>query len=144
MSLADVQQQINLAQITALVVEDDTGGVVMVSMMMRRLGINAVVETSGERAIELAALMKPAPDVILLDLNLPRITGFDVLKALRRIEPLRTVPIIALTAADSTMMIPRCQDAGFDGFIGKPIRAKRFGEQLTRILRNESVWEAAF
>lgn len=137
-------QRVELGEITALVVEDDTSGVVMVSMMMRRLGVNAIVETSGEKAIDLAGALKPAPHVILVDLNLPRITGFEVLKSLRRMEHLANTPIIALTAADASLMIPRCQEAGFDGYIAKPIRVKRFGEQLTRVLRGEAVWEGPF
>ncbi len=134
----------DLSNVTALVVEDDTSGVVMMTMMMRRLGINAYVETSGERAVALAHVLRPVPDLILVDLNLPQMSGFDVLRALRGMSHLQRVPIIAISAAESSLVLPRCQDAGFDGYIAKPIRIKQFNQQLARLLQGEHLWDIAY
>ena len=85
--------------------------------------------------------MKPRPNIILLDLNLPNTTGYDILKLIRADEQLQGVTVIAVTAQDADVEIPRCKEAGFDGFIGKPLSRSRFPRQLRRILNGEPVWE---
>jgi two-component system cell cycle response regulator DivK len=85
--------------------------------------------------------MKPIPQVILLDINLPATNGYEVLKQIRADEKLKSVAVIAVTAQDADTEIPKCKEAGFDGFIGKPLSRSRFPRQLRRILNGEAVWE---
>jgi len=132
---------IDLTKITALAVEDDAGGMAIIGVMMRYLGMNAFLNTSGEGVVELARAMKPLPNIIFLDLNLPRCSGYDVLKKIRADEKLKGVIVVAVTAQDADTEIPRCMEAGFDGFIGKPISRSRFPRQIRRILAGEPVWE---
>ncbi len=131
----------DLTKVTALAVEDDAGGMAIIGVMMRYLGMNAFLNTSGDGAVELARAMKPRPDIIFLDLNLPRCSGYDVLKKIRADEKLKGVIVVAVTAQDADIEIPRCMAAGFDGFIGKPISRSRFPRQIRRILAGEPVWE---
>ena len=131
----------NFRDLSALVVEDDAGGMAIIGVMMRYLGINAYIDTNGEATISMALAMDKKPDIIFLDINLPNTTGYEILKQIRANETLKDVLVIAVTAQDADIEIPKCKEAGFDGYIGKPISRMRFPRQLKRILNGESVWE---
>lgn len=132
---------IDFRKINALVVEDDAGGMAIIGVMMRHLGIKAFINTTGEGVLQMAHAMKPPPDMVFLDLNLPRTTGYDILTDIRKDPRLKDVIVVAVTAQDADTEIPRCQEAGFNAYIGKPISRMRFPKQLRRILRGEAVWE---
>ena len=131
----------NYNQISALTVEDDLGGGTLITMILRRLGINALVDAQGINTLEVAHSMSPTPSVIFLDLNLPRTSGFEIIKAIRDDETLRDTKVVAVTAMDANTMLPRCREAGFDGYIRKPIRRDRFIQQVHQILDGQPVWE---
>ncbi len=130
-----------LSDVNALVVEDDAGGMAIIGVMMRYLGIHAYINTSGQGVIEMAHAMKPPPDIVLLDINLPRTNGYEILKQIRADEKLKDVIVVAVTAQDADSEIPKCKEAGFDGYIGKPLSRSRFPRQIKRILGGEAVWE---
>ncbi|MCL4246655.1 MAG: response regulator [Anaerolineae bacterium] len=127
--------------VSALAVEDDAGGMAIIGVMLRYLGIKAYINTSGEGVIELARAMNPRPTLILMDLNLPKTNGYEILKLIRSDDLLQNTIVIAVTAQDADTEIPKCKAAGFDGFIGKPLSRSRFPRQLRRILNHEPVWE---
>ena len=127
--------------VSALIVEDDAGGMAIIGVMMRYLGIDAYINATGEGVVVMALAMTRKPDVIFLDINLPKTTGYDILKQIRAHETLKDVTVIAVTAQDADTEIPKCKEAGFDGYIGKPISRQRFPRQLRRILSGEAVWE---
>lgn len=129
------------AEVNALVVEDDAGGMAIIGVMMRYLGIKSYINTTGQGVIEMAHAMKPLPNIIFLDINLPRTTGYDILKLIRADDKLKGVTVVAVTAQDADTEIPKCKEAGFNGYIGKPLSRSRFPRQLRRILNGEEVWE---
>lgn len=124
----------------ALVVEDDVSGLAIISVMLRRLGMRTMMERYASSVVERAQRM-PKVDVIFLDIGLPDGDGYQVLKALRALPELKQVPIIAVTARDAATEMVKAQEAGFDGFLGKPLNRNRFPDQVRRILAGESVWE---
>jgi len=132
---------IDFTKYSALAVEDDAGGMAIIGVMMRYLGMQAYLNTTGDGVVELARAMKPRPDVIFLDINLPKTNGYEILKKIRADEKLKGVLVVAVTAQDADSEIPKCMAAGFDGFIGKPISRSRFPRQIRRILSGEPVWE---
>lgn len=127
--------------LSALVVEDDAGGMAIIGVMMRHLGINAYINTTGEGVLEMANAMPNKPDIIFLDINLPKTTGYEIIKELRANERYKESTIVAVTAQDADTEIPKCKEAGFNAYIGKPISRMRFPKQLRRILDGEAVWE---
>ena len=127
--------------LNALVVEDDAGGMAIIGVMMRYLGVNAFINTTGDGVLEMANAMPKTPDIIFLDINLPNTTGYDILKKLRDNERYKNVTIVAVTAQDADTEIPKAKEAGFDAYIGKPISRMRFPKQLRRIIAGEEVWE---
>ncbi|NDJ60630.1 MAG: response regulator [Chloroflexi bacterium] len=131
----------DFSNITALAVEDDAGGLAIIGVMLRYLGIRGSLNTTGHGVVEAASTMKPPPDLIFLDLNLPDTTGYELLKQIRADSRLSNVLVVAVTAQDADVEIPKCKAAGFDGFIGKPISRSRFPRQLQRLLSGEPVWD---
>jgi two-component system cell cycle response regulator DivK len=129
-----------LQNYTALVVEDDASGLAIISVMLRRLGLRTIMERYASSALERAKKM-PKVDVIFLDLGLPDGDGYEVLREIKGDPALNQVPIIAVTARDASTEIPKAQEAGFDGFLGKPLNRNRFPDQVRRIIEGESVWE---
>lgn len=133
--------EVDFTKIHALVVEDDAGGMAIIGVMLRYMGVTALMNASGDGVVELACAMRPRPHVIFVDLNLPKTTGYDVLKKIRAETMLNGVLVVAVTAQDADTEIPRCRAAGFDGFIGKPLSRSRFPRQVRRVLSGEAVWE---
>jgi len=136
-----MSEQIDFRTLNALVVEDDAGGMAIIGVMMRHLGIKAFINTTGEGVLPMAHAIDPLPNIIFLDINLPRTTGYDILKDIRADEKLKNVTVVAVTAQDADTEIPKAKEAGFDAYIGKPISRMRFPRQLRRILKGEDVWE---
>jgi two-component system cell cycle response regulator DivK len=124
----------------ALVVEDDVAGLAIISVMLRRLGMHTIMERFAGAVPDRAKRMAKI-DIVFLDLGLPDGDGYDVLEHLRQMPEMSTVPIIAVTARDADTEMHRARQAGFDGFLGKPLNRNRFPEQVRRILDGESVWE---
>jgi len=125
---------------TALVVEDDASGLAVISVMLRRLGMRTAMERYASAVIDRAKRI-PKIDIIFLDLGLPDGDGYEVLKRLKNEPKLKDVPVVAVTARDAGTEMAKAQDAGFDGFLGKPLNRKRFPDQVRRIINGESVWE---
>lgn len=129
------------SKLSALVVEDDAGGMAIIGVLMRYLGIRAYVNATGEGVIDMAHAMGNKPDIIFLDINLPRTSGYEILKEIRSDPILQDTIVVAVTAQDADTEIPRAREAGFNAYIGKPISRMRFPRQLRRILKGEPVWE---
>ena len=80
-------------------------------------------------------------DLILMDIFLPREDGYQLLARLRRNPRFADIPIVAISADATPDNLRRAREAGFDGFIGKPINSARFPDQVCQLLRGEAVWE---
>jgi CheY-like chemotaxis protein len=81
-------------------------------------------------------------DLILLDLMLPGgVTGFDIFDMLQERPAIRHIPVVAVSASDPDIAIPKAQAKGFAGYISKPINRGTFSKQLLAVLQGESIWE---
>ena len=80
-------------------------------------------------------------DLVLMDIYLPREDGYQLLARLRRNPRFAGTPIAAVTADATPDNLRRAREAGFAGFIGKPINPARFPDQVCQLLRGEPVWE---
>jgi CheY-like chemotaxis protein len=78
-------------------------------------------------------------DVIFLDLEMPGVHGYKILDSLQANSDLRSAPVVAYTVHVSE--INDAKNQGFHSFLGKPLNADLFPEQLSRILMGERVWE---
>ncbi len=126
--------------LTILVVEDNVSNFVLIARILGYMGIHCEWKTSGYEVVEYADTL-PRLDLILMDIRLPYEDGYGALKKIRASEHLKTIPIVAVTAEASEEQLNKAREAGFDGFLGKPLDPDRFPEQIRRILNGESVWE---
>lgn len=132
---------VDFSGISVLTVEDDVSGRALIGTMLRRLGIEVHSDATGLQAVEMALSISPPPAIIFLDLNLPQTSGFEVIGQLRAEPRLAAVRVVATTAMDPQAAIPRCREAGFDGFIAKPLRRSLFRQQVEDILSGRPVWD---
>jgi two-component system cell cycle response regulator DivK len=125
---------------TVLVVEDNVSNFVLVARMLGFLGIHCEWKTSGYEVVEYADTL-PRLDLILMDIRLPYEDGYGALSKIRASAHLKDIPVVAVTAEASLEQLSKAQNAGFDGFLGKPLDPDRFPDQIQRILQGDPVWE---
>ncbi|MEO1668406.1 MAG: response regulator [Chloroflexota bacterium] len=96
---------------------------------------------SSENFIGRLRSLNPTPDLIMLDIHMEPVDGFEMLRLLRTESDFCDKIVIALTASVMNEEIRKLQKIGFDGAIGKPINVTKFPELIARVLNGESVWE---
>lgn len=116
-----------------LVVEDWKPNVMVVSMMLELLGYDLEVAESGEQAIQMAD--EKTYDAVLMDIQLPGISGLDAAAEIRKREKGRRVPIIAATAYATQGDRGRCIAAGMDEYLVKPLDMQTLGMVLERLMQ---------
>jgi DNA-binding response OmpR family regulator len=106
------------------IVEDSDADVFLVEEALRSEGIDARIQRcqDGEEAVRtLSTIADPViPDIIIIDLNLPKVTGFDILKHVRGLQQLDRVPVLILTSSASTADRSLALRLGANGYIPKP------------------------
>jgi two-component system cell cycle response regulator DivK len=133
--------KIDPAQAHVLVVEDNVPNFVLIARMLAYMGVQRCEwKTSGWQVVEFADTL-PRIDLILMDIRLPYEDGFQALQKVRGNNRLKETLVVAVTAEASVEQMKRAKDAGFDGFLGKPLDPDRFPDQIRRVLSGEPVWE---
>jgi CheY-like chemotaxis protein len=122
----------------ALIIDDDANNLEVLSEILSMLGLDCIAVQDVAKLEDMVSELQQA-DVIFLDLEMPKIDGYEMLDILKN-NIGTTAPIVACTVHLNEINTAR--DLGFHSFIGKPIKADRFPDQLERILNNEPVWEA--
>lgn len=117
---------------TVLVVDDSATNRYLVAFYLRQLGLAVVEAGSGAQALELAAANPPA--LVLLDLHMPTMDGFETATRLHTLPGLETVPIVAVTANVSPITRSTALRSGFCGYITKPIDPDTFPAEVRRHL----------
>jgi two-component system cell cycle response regulator DivK len=102
-----------------LVAEDNEKSMKLFRDVLEANGYRPLEARTGEQAVLLAG--EHVPDLILMDVQLPGIDGIEALRRLRGLDRTRAVPVVALTAQAMAGDRARVLDAGFDGYISKPI-----------------------
>lgn len=115
-----------------LVAEDRPGSLELIRTVLESAGYQVVEATDGQEALE-KALGNPV-DLILLDLQMPKIDGFGVLAHLRRDSRLRAIPIVALTANAMQGDRERALAAGFSSYIPKPVDLAMLRAEMKRLV----------
>jgi two-component system cell cycle response regulator DivK len=126
--------------VSILIVEDNASNFLLIARMLEHMGMHCEWKSSGYEIVEFARAL-PRIDLVLMDIRLPYEDGFEALRKLRSAPALRRIPVVAVTAYASEDLMRRARQAGFNGFLGKPLNPDRFSEQIRRMLAGESVWE---
>jgi two-component system cell cycle response regulator DivK len=109
---------------TILIVEDNEKNMKLVRDVLRVKGYETLEAVTGEDGIRLAKEHLPA--LVLMDIQLPGISGIEALKQLRADPATAAIPVIAVTASVMVSDRRNITDAGFDGYVGKPLNLKEF------------------
>ncbi|MBW1715871.1 MAG: response regulator [Deltaproteobacteria bacterium] len=115
-----------------LVVEDNQDNREMVVKVLKFNGYQVVEAVDGEEAIEKAKV--EGPDLILLDIFLPKMDGYEATRRLKGDTSLRNIPIIALTAHAMKGSMEEALAVGCDGYISKPIDVRDLPKQIQHFL----------
>ena len=105
---------------------------VIASAMLSRWGVEVTAATSGREALELIDRERGCFDLVLMDLHMPGMSGFEVTIALRTQYLPKTLPIVALTAAAFENDREYCQSVGMNDFVTKPVSAERLRAVLVK------------
>lgn len=121
-------------------VEDDTRSrEVMHILLVELMGLSDVTFLEDSTDF-LQRIEKSVPDIILLDIHVYPLNGFEMLSMLRQHPRFRHARVVALTASVMNEEVHQLKTAGFDGVIAKPIDMDQFPILLKRILNGENVW----
>ena len=124
-----------------LVVEDNVPNFVLIARMLAYMGVQRCEwKTTGWGVVDFASTM-PQVDLILMDLRMPHEDGYDALDQIRDHPRLKDTIVVAVTAHGSSEELKKAKQAGFNGFLNKPLDPDRFPEQIRRVLQGEAIWE---
>ena len=115
-----------------LVIEDNEQNLYLVTFILGKNGFDVVAARDGREGIDIAC--REAPALILLDIQLPLMDGYEVARRLRRIEAVKDIPIIAVTSYAMVGDREKSLDAGCTGYMEKPINPVTFLDEIRKYL----------
>jgi|SRR5579875_2656140 len=115
-----------------LVIEDTEENLEVMACLLRASGHTVLLARDGEEGLEAAA--RERPDLILCDLRMPKVDGFEVAEQIKSDPELRKIPLVAVTALAMVGDRERVLRAGFDGYIPKPIIPEEFPDEVQSYL----------
>jgi CheY-like chemotaxis protein len=134
--MADIQK------VTIIMIEDDLGHATLIEKNLRRAGImNEITHIdNGRKALdffrsggEYEGQERPECLLVLLDLNLPEVDGFEILEQLKSHDDTRTIPIIILTTTDNPREVERAYELGCNIYVTKPVVYESFAESIRKL-----------
>ena len=132
---ADVGQQASLKPHAIVYIEDNVVNLEMVTKILAyRQHIQLIPASTPEQGLELIRVHRP--DLVLLDINLPGMNGFEVLKTLKDIQGCNDIPVIALTSRAMAHHIEEGRAAGFTDYLTKPLNVSQFLSSIDQHLRH--------
>ncbi len=126
-----------------LLIEDDMIEVMKVNRVVSSLKLDhEIVEVNnGEEALQILEEKSRLPDIILLDLNMPKMNGIEFLSILKQDDQLRHIPTIILTTSNNKNDLLECYKIGIAGYMLKPLKYEDYFSQIEKLLAYWSVNE---
>jgi two-component system cell cycle response regulator DivK len=124
-----------------LVIEDNIYNYTLIARLLKFVGVKYIDWSRTGRQVQNLGSSLPQVDLVLLDIHLPYEDGYMTLERLRRNTRFAQTFIVAVTAEATEDNMRRARQAGFDGFIAKPIDPDRFPDQVDQILKGEAIWD---
>ena len=123
-----------------LLIEDDSATAQSIELMLKSESFNVYTTDLGEEGVDLGKLYDY--DIILLDLNLPDMSGVSILERLKSNPNLKRFPVVILTTTDDKVEIQRCYDLGCNVYITKPVDYESFAGAIRQLGLFLSVMQA--
>jgi CheY-like chemotaxis protein len=120
------------ANLTILLVDDDENTRYLMRLELEQREYRVIEAEDGERAVMLA--QQELPDIILMDISLPRMDGLEATKLIRNKERIHKVPIVAVTAHQESDVRKGAKASGFDAYVTKPIDFDWLNELLVGLI----------
>jgi CheY-like chemotaxis protein len=118
-----------------LIIEDNPTNLELMTYLLRAFGHTTLAASDGEEGLEIAR--HESLDLIICDIQLPKLDGCAFARQLKCHPALRTIPLVAVTALAMVGDRDRVLEAGFDGYLAKPIAPRTFMSQIESFLRPE-------
>ncbi|MFM2213201.1 MAG: hypothetical protein RL427_464 [Bacteroidota bacterium] len=125
-----------MKQLKILLIEDDTIEVMKFNRVLSTLSLrHEILEANnGEEALELLQDASKRPDIIVLDLNMPKLNGLEFLSILKKDLVLKYIPAIILTTSNNHKDLLECYKIGIAGYILKPLRYEDYIDRIQKLL----------
>lgn len=129
--------------LSILLVEDDTIEVMKFKRVLKSISesYKIIEATNGEAALEYLTKRESLPDIILLDLNMPKMNGLEFLNILKNDEVLRYIPTIILSTSSNHKDLLEAYKIGIAGYVTKPLKYEDYVEKIKRLLNYWSINE---
>lgn len=123
-------------ELNVLLIEDDTIEVMKLNRTITKLKLNhkIVIANNGEEALKILNVDNFLPDIILLDLNMPKMNGIEFLSILKSDENLRHIPAIILTTSKNQKDLLECYKIGIAGYVLKPLKYEDYILKIQNLL----------
>jgi CheY-like chemotaxis protein len=135
-----MSQPIDHTPVNIVMIEDDEGHARLIERNIRRAGISNAIRhySDGTSALEYLfngtdGPMLNGPALVLLDLNLPDMSGIDILTKIKSEPHLKRTPVVVLTTTDDKVEIQRCYDLGCNVYITKPVNYESFADAIRQL-----------
>jgi CheY-like chemotaxis protein len=124
--------------VTIVMIEDDEGHARLIERNIRRAGVNNQIIPFANGTDAMTYLLggehrKGDPLLILLDLNLPDMTGIEILRRVKETQHLKTTPVVVLTTTDDAQEIKRCYELGCNVYVTKPVNYENFANAIRQL-----------
>ena len=123
-------------KLTVLLIEDDEIEQMKFQRIVQKQEIShhICIANQGEQALEMLLEEQLLPDIILLDLHMPKINGIDFLQKIRTVDHLAYIPIIVLTTSANPSDIQECYKQGASGYIIKPLEHEHYRQKINALI----------
>ena len=133
---------VNSNEVSILIVEDDAGHARLIEKNLKRAKISNLITRveNGQEALDFlsskgafAGQERPSPLLVLLNLNMPVVDGYQVLEKMKADEDLKKIPVVVLTTTDDAREVSRCYQLGCSVYITKPVDYESFCEAIQQL-----------
>lgn len=118
----------------ALLIEDNENNRYLLTLLLQHASFEVFTAPNGKLGIE--AARKETPDIILLDIQMPEMDGYEVIQALRSDPILYAIPVLGVSSFAMPGDRDRALKLGFTGYIEKPVDPERFASEVSRLMSN--------
>ncbi len=132
-----------MKNLNVLLIEDDTIEIMKLNRTISKLQLNhTIIEANnGDDALKILNQNEGLPDIILLDLNMPKINGIEFLSILKKDEKLKHIPTIILTTSNNKNDLHECYKIGVSGYVLKPLKYDEYVSKVEKVLSYWSINE---